>query len=53
MCDQCGIRTSELTLTDYGELCATCAYRQAEHDERADTFGALSARSLGFLSETE
>ena len=50
-CDQCGTRDSQAVPTDYGLLCQLCAFRQAEHDERRDTFAALTPRSLGFISD--
>lgn len=54
-CEQCGTRAggSAWVLTEYGLLCAVCAYRQQEHDERHENFDHLTPSSLGFLSDTE
>lgn len=53
MCAHCGTRTAELANSEYGPLCLPCAYRQNEHDERADTWATLSPSTLGFIDDTE
>ena len=50
VCDQCGYTADRLTLTEYGDLCDRCAYRQ---EERSGHGYGLSAGTFGFLSETE
>ena len=52
-CAQCGTRTRHLTDSVHGPLCAPCGWRQDEADERADTFGGLTASSLGFAYDDE
>lgn len=52
-CDQCDTTAPLTPYPPYGLLCDRCVFRQNEHDERRDTFAALSARDLGFVSEDE
>lgn len=52
-CAQCGDLADRLHKSEYGLLCDRCAFRQVEHDDRRDTFGGISAASLGFCSGVE
>ncbi len=47
MCEQCGSRAAT-SPTEYGELCESCALRQAMHDEERATFKHLSPSMFGF-----
>lgn len=47
MCQQCG-SPAVTTPTEYGELCESCAFRQAMHAERRARFEHLSPSRFGF-----
>jgi len=46
MCEQCG-SPGVTTWTEYGQLCDSCAFRQARYDERRATFADLSPSTFG------
>ncbi len=47
MCERCG-SPGVTTGTEYGQLCDSCAFRQAMYDERRGTFADLPPSTFGF-----